>query len=123
MSHPIPPVEVIDEFVECSRYGEMEEMQRMMLEYPLLSSAVSATFNNNTALHYASANNLIPILDLLLPHYPPAMVNLPNHDGNTALHMASLMGHAEAVDRLLMHGADANLKNESGRSPATLAEQ
>jgi ankyrin repeat protein len=62
--------------------------------------------NRLTALHHASVNGNVPMIELL-------MSKGANHDarskvGMTPLHMAAMKGHEEAMACLLDHGADIN---------------
>lgn len=87
-------------------------------------------YNGNTALHYAVGNlkyreNRM-IAKAILDRRP--RVNLQDHDGNTALwyvlyHARNVAGEeydecCEIVKMLLDAGADTNLKNRLGSSPA-----
>ena len=44
-----------------------------------------------------------------------------NADKETALHSAAQYGHLEAVQLLLKHGADPNIKNSKDETPLDLA--
>jgi len=46
---------------------------------------------------------------------------LQNADKETALHSAAQYGHLEAVQLLLKHGADPNIKNSKDETPLDLA--
>jgi ankyrin repeat protein len=43
--------------------------------------------------------------------------------GHTALHRAVISGRAEAVQALLLVGADPTIKDEERKTPRTLAEE
>ena len=47
--------------------------------------------------------------------------NIQNSDKETALHSAAQYGHLEAVQLLLKHGADPNIKNSKDETPLDLA--
>ena len=123
------------EFVDCARYGELDDMKAMIAEYKEqqgLSELSSATLrdlysrkappSSSTALHMASANNHVAVISYLLEHLTPDSVNLQNDDGATSLHWACVNGHKDAVALLLKAGADPTIKNLTGRSSVTLAE-
>jgi ankyrin repeat protein len=44
-----------------------------------------------------------------------------NIRGDTALYFAIKYGHTQAVQLLLEHGADVNVRNEDGNTPSKLA--
>ena len=78
------------------------------------------------ALHFAaySRENLEivkHILDML--DYPKQNVNWQAKDGTTPLHMAALRGNYTIVKLLLDHyGADANIKDVTGRKPSHMTK-
>lgn len=69
-----------------------------------------------TAMHAAAylPDDRLDLLDLLVER--GAEVNAANWDGGTPLFTAALAGKTAAVQRLLCHGADPNLKNKIGQS-------
>lgn len=48
-------------------------------------------------------------------------MNLKNKLGDTALHAAAWKGRTEAVDLLLLNGAETNIVNQEGKTPLDLA--
>ncbi|KAI8813639.1 ankyrin repeat-containing domain protein [Cladochytrium replicatum] len=128
-----------DEFVLCSRYGELDDMQALVAHYlethqistdsPSLHVTLRDLFtrksqSGHTALHMASANGHTNIVKYLLQHMTPGDVNMGNStDNSTALHWAAVNGHMAVVEVLLAAGADATQKNLLGRSAVTVAEQ
>ncbi|KAJ3096090.1 hypothetical protein HDU96_000884 [Phlyctochytrium bullatum] len=122
----------IDDFVDCARYGELEDMQTMLQSGGINTAdadamrAIATTRSSAgyTALHVACANGEIEVVRYLLPFFKPEDLRLGTTlDGSTPLHWASLNGKAECVELLLAAGADATFKNEDGRSAVTVAEQ
>ena len=81
-----------------------------------------------SALHVSAANNQTEVLEFLL-HFLTSSSDLslssslPTSSGDTPLHWASVNGSTDCVKLLLAAGADATLKNNSGRSSVTVAEQ
>ncbi|EDQ87735.1 uncharacterized protein MONBRDRAFT_33093 [Monosiga brevicollis MX1] len=93
------------------------------------------------ACHYGHGHD--KVVEMLLKHgadakaknnvspVPPSSPPLPPYDGapvphddddavpggNTPLHMACRYGHDKVVEMLLKHGADAEVKNNSGQTP------
>lgn len=47
-------------------------------------------------------------------------IDLQDRDGNTALHFAYYQGEQDAIDALVGYGADDNLRNNEGLSPAEM---
>lgn len=50
-----------------------------------------------------------------------ADLNKPDAQGNTALHWAARYGYTAAAGQLLQHGADPDVRNRDGHTPAMLA--
>ena len=87
----------------------------------LLSEGVSPVAKN-TALHYASKEGHVEIVEILLDN--DANVNAKNNDGQTALILASIYGHKDTVDMLLKKGkADVKAKDKWGRTALVWACQ
>lgn len=90
----------------------------------LLNSGADV-FHRNTygenALHQASSQGSLPVLDLVLDIGGPASVEVPGNHGNTALHIAVIFGQEEAVRRLLERNADIDATNADGNTPLHLA--
>ena len=105
----------------------------------LLSHAVDPS-TGNSALHMASANGHVEIINYILslfsdPDSNPGLeqgggggsknelLNMQNKAGNTALHYASLNGHLSAVQALITAGADHGIQNSAGHEAALEAER
>jgi ankyrin repeat protein len=127
----------MDVLLESARYGEEEVVRE------LLASAVAGQGDlnlngsdgrGNTALHMASANGNLGIVQMLLSAGKDAAasnenasklqvdVNARNEHGNSALHWVATQPeltkeHAAIVELLLGAGADPNIKNDRGRTP------
>jgi ankyrin repeat protein len=87
-------------------------------------AAVDAQDNNgHTALHFAVQENNPEIVLALLSH--GACVDAKDIHGNTPLWRAAFNAHEDyrLVKILVSHGADPNLRNNSGYSPLDLASQ
>ncbi|KAI9223898.1 ankyrin repeat-containing domain protein [Blastocladiella britannica] len=119
----------VSELLLCARYGEMdelkEELARLVAENaPLDAGAVLARGNDagNTALHMASANGHLDIVQFLLEKLAGVHVNAANEQGNTPMHWAALNGHVEIVTALIAAGADLTLTNKAGKSPLIEAQ-
>ncbi|KAJ3097906.1 hypothetical protein HDU97_004484 [Phlyctochytrium planicorne] len=134
------PVEItafdVENFVDCARYGELDDMKAIIDAYfastnsnkedkDILRTLVTTrSAAGHTALHVASANGELAVIDYLLQYYRPNDLHIgTTEDGSTALHWAALNGKLECVERFLKEGADATFKNDDGRSAVTVAEQ
>jgi ankyrin repeat protein len=74
----------------------------------------SADAELNTALHIATQNNNLKMLNTLLAAKPK--INRKNRSGQTALHIAAKNCHPEAFALLLKHNADTSLTDSAGNS-------
>ena len=79
-------------------------------------------FNSHfrVALYYACCNGAFATAALLVD-LPGADLNCADREGDTPLHGAMVNGHVECVQLLLRCGADPNLTNHSGHTPAYYA--
>jgi hypothetical protein len=119
----------MQDFVDCARYGELEEMKQMLdtcssdtERRDLAKHALPESLN--TALHYAAANGHVEIIKLLLEILTHSIdIDCKNCQGSTPLHWAALNGHVECVQLLANAGANPGLQNNSGKCPISLAEQ
>jgi uncharacterized protein len=78
-------------------------------------------FGGNAALHFAAKNYSIELLQLLLKN--KAEIDIKDINGYTPLSKAVLnsSGKGQAIQLLLLHGADRNSKNNQDVSPLELA--
>lgn len=110
-------VEDHEEFLECARYGDLEDVRALITE------GVDVNYRDvsgNAALHKAAGNGHAEIVSVLLA---AGAVYQANHAGNTPLHWACLLGHASVAAVLLaeVSGLDIFAKNSAGRSAFTEA--
>lgn len=123
----------VDDFVDCARYGEIENVQAYLgllegetpLEKSLARRLILSpdSFSGNTALHMCAGNGHLNILEMLLPYISGEDINIVNANGNTAIHWAALNGHLEIAKLLVKCHARPQIKNSSGHSAIFLAEQ
>ncbi|XP_022064161.2 ankyrin repeat, SAM and basic leucine zipper domain-containing protein 1 [Acanthochromis polyacanthus] len=73
-----------------------------------------------TCLTLAARNGYSKVINILVSHR--ANINAQDDQGYTALSVAVQYGREEAVLKLLQLGADKNIKTETGKRPADLAE-
>lgn len=70
--------------------------------------------NSMTPMMYAAHEGRIEIMEMLLQ--AGADINGLNYDGNIPLFFASINRQLDAIDWMLAHGADPNIRFNSGRS-------
>ncbi|RIA96217.1 ankyrin repeat-containing domain protein [Glomus cerebriforme] len=117
--------EVIEEIIACARYGELEELRTMMNSYPVSHLELKDDLGN-TALHMASANGHLEIVEFIIQALGSLLervVNTQNDSGNTPLHWSALNGHEKVVELLIKNGANAKIENKAGRTPMYEAQQ
>ena len=103
--------------VYSARLGEVDDVQEMLEVKgpPVDVNYRDNTMSHNTALHMASANGHLKIVEMLIK-VEKLNPNVQNDTGNTALHYACLNGHLEVVKLFVDYKkCDKNLKNETGR--------
>ncbi|ORY98146.1 ankyrin repeat-containing domain protein [Syncephalastrum racemosum] len=102
--------EILDDLIFFSRSGDFEELKQVNAQPELF---ITKNDVGNTALHMASANNHVDIVEYIIqqlkqwkPEEMRSLVNTTNEQGNTALHWAALNGHLAVVELLLKNKAD-----------------
>ena len=78
------------------------------------------SFPLRNALYYACCNGAFATAALLVDR-PGVNLDCGDREGDTPLHAAMVNGHAECVQLLLSCGANPNLINHSGHTPAYYA--
>lgn len=67
-------------------------------------------------------NEELSIVELIIPHCSPETINYQDEWGDAALHHLCEVPMAfDIISMILKHGADAALKNNSGRTPGEVA--
>ncbi|KAL0397875.1 UNVERIFIED_CONTAM: (-)-isopiperitenone reductase [Sesamum calycinum] len=89
----------IEALLEAARYDDIDDVKSIA----------------STALHMASANGHVHIVDYLINN--GVNVNACNMEKNTPLHWACLNGQIEVVKRLILAGANISLLNSHERTP------
>jgi uncharacterized protein len=84
------------------------------------ADACAADLKGNTALMGVAFKGELPIARKLVALCD---VNTRNHEGQSAAMMAALFGHTDIVRLLAEHGADLGLKDASGNTAQSLAQQ
>jgi ankyrin repeat protein len=104
----------------AAREGRVAEVERLFAEGSANPNAVDEA--GATPLHYAAARNHTAVLDAL--EDAGADVNYSaNPFGRSALMTAALTGSTEAVDWLLLHGADWRQQDAEGKTALDWAKE
>ncbi|KAK3000463.1 hypothetical protein RJ639_021519 [Escallonia herrerae] len=103
-------------FQQAARYDDIEDLINLASTGLSLDSMDS---EGRTALHMASANGHVDIVDYLISNRVFAVkdVNSSNAEKNTPLHWACLNGHVEIVKRLILAGGSVSAVNSHERTP------
>lgn len=131
-----------EEFLDAIKKGDAARIDQLLEENPTLANArtkdgVSAIFlalyrgNKTAALAIASKKPKLDVFEASVIGDLESLKKIVNHDatsvssyspdGFTALALASYLGQKEAVDYLIVKGADVNAlaRNETGFTPLT----
>ncbi|KAH8739966.1 hypothetical protein FG386_001079 [Cryptosporidium ryanae] len=114
--------EISNEMLECARYGELEDLVKILDNYKV--DVDYKDKHGNTALHKSCANGHVDIVLELLKRN--ASINIQNNNGNSPLHWAVTNKKKEVIIELLNDprlpsegGADVLLKNYMNKSVLT----
>ncbi|EER18104.1 Ankyrin repeat-containing protein YAR1, putative [Perkinsus marinus ATCC 50983] len=112
--------EEFDAFLKAARYGDVEEVLKLLEGHPELVEESDA-FTKSTAMLLAAANGHSEVVQALLEKAGEGkkkmVVNQANGQGNTSLHWAALNGHLAVCKILVGAGADATAVNKAKRTP------
>ncbi|KTW29725.1 hypothetical protein T552_00932 [Pneumocystis carinii B80] len=116
--------DVFEEFFIASRFGDLETIKTLEL------SPIDLFHKNNegnTALHMASANGHMEVVQFLLSQYSKInngsdYLSIKNQSGNTPLHWAAMNGHDKIVCELVKAGANLYAQNNAQKTPLWEAE-
>ncbi|KAK6594171.1 hypothetical protein ACHAPC_010015 [Botrytis cinerea] len=74
-------------------------------------------FSDQTALHFATSKNNLPIAKLLLSQTPPASCRVKDKRGQYAIHRAAAIGSTPLVELLLKNKSPLNPTDVAGQTP------
>ncbi|KAG1371112.1 putative ankyrin repeat-containing protein P16F5.05c [Cocos nucifera] len=97
---------------KAARYDDIEDVVSL---YSVGVSLNSKDSQGRTALHMASANGHLDIVEYLISN--GADINAANSEKNTPLHWSCLNGHIEVVKTLIQNGASLSVLNSHERTP------
>lgn len=104
---------------EACAAGELERVERLLVEDPAAVSGYSA--DGWTPVHLAAFFGHAKITELLLARGASASARSRNPNGNTPLHAALAGNHTLAAGLLIGAGADVNAADAGGWRPLHLA--
>ncbi|VDH91361.1 transient receptor potential cation channel subfamily A member 1 [Mytilus galloprovincialis] len=104
-------------FLEAASKGKQQEFQRLYVENPERLHIQDS--NGNTALHHASINGHLHIVDFIIQH--DGDINAINSSGDTPLHEAVRHEQTIIIDFLLKNEADSSILNDLQMAPIHLA--
>ncbi|CAJ0579738.1 unnamed protein product, partial [Mesorhabditis spiculigera] len=107
----------VERYLTAAEEGRMEELQRFLLDDPELLHKVDV--DGYTALHRASYNNHLHIVDFLVEK--GANLEARTGQGWTPLHSACNWGNYEIVGRLISLKANPNALSEGSLTPLHVA--
>jgi ankyrin repeat protein len=103
--------------IEAVRQYNLSEVERLLFAEADVNQMDAL---GRTALHYASALELVAFVELLLGAVPVNPDPVDN-DGFTPLHRAAQRGNAAIIGLLMAAGADPHRPNQAGETPLSLA--
>jgi ankyrin repeat protein len=114
----MPKKPTFDELWELVAGDKADEVQAILDEHP---ECVDMEDEDGwTLLHYVANNDKrLRVLKILIDY--KAAVGKQDNNGDTPLHNAAYYGSVTAAQFLLNHGADPNIKNKYGETPADRA--
>ncbi|CAC5415131.1 TRPA1 [Mytilus coruscus] len=116
--HPLVPVKYDQRsHLKAASKGKQQEFQRLYVENPERLHIQDT--NGNTALHHASTNGHLHIVDFIIQH--DGDINAKNSTGDTPLHEAVRNEQTIIIDFLLKNEADSTILNDLQMAPIHLA--
>jgi ankyrin repeat protein len=106
--------DLVDEFYEAAKDGDMAKVQTMLAASPGLINA-REPYLQLAALHGACYGGQMEMVKFLIAH--GAQVDAKSQGGSTPLVEAVAQNNVQISQYLVDHGADVNSKDEDGKTP------
>lgn len=107
LKNPPDTVDLEVQLLEASKTGDLETVQRIVLNNLHTVNCRDLEGRNSTPLHFASGYNRIAIVEFLLEH--GAEVHASDKGGLVPIHNACSYGHYEVTELLIKYGANVNI--------------
>ncbi|KAL1531343.1 ankyrin repeat-containing protein ITN1-like [Salvia divinorum] len=106
---------------EAAFRGDLNELQKIMVEDPLILDKITASCTDETPLHAAAVlGHLSFVIELL--NRKPELATESDSRGCSPLHLAAAKGHANVVKELLLvNSGVASMRNLDGRTALHVA--
>lgn len=108
----VTTAEQAQDLIDAARYDDLEDVVALFSAGVSLDSTDS---QGRTALHMASANGHLAVVEYLIQN--GANVNATNMEKNTPLHWACLNGRIEVIRALISAGASVSALNSHEKTP------
>jgi uncharacterized protein len=113
----------IKEFIYSCRFNELDQVKEILELSSDPRNTILAFDEGQSGLLNCCANGHLEILKELSKYLVKEDFEIANGQGNRPLHWAALNGQLEICRVLLEKGANPLLRNDNGKSAATLAEE
>lgn len=107
LKNPPDTVDLEVQLLEASKTGDLETVQRIVLNNPHTVNCRDLDGRHSTPLHFASGYNRIAIVEFLLEN--GAEVHASDKGGLVPIHNACSYGHYEVTELLIKYGANVNI--------------
>ncbi|KAG6414309.1 hypothetical protein SASPL_127028 [Salvia splendens] len=106
---------------EAAFGGDLKELQKIMVEDPLILDKITASCSDETPLHTAAMLGHGSFVVALLSRKPELAAECDSR-GRSPMHLAAAKGHAEVVRELLLVNSDvASMRDSDGRTALHVA--
>ncbi|KAG8806974.1 hypothetical protein FRC17_004701 [Serendipita sp. 399] len=127
-SNASPSHDELEDLMLSCRYGDLEDVQAFVSRFGWAPLNEVRDESGNTVLHMICGNGHIELLNHILPHISPSLLEVANTSGSsTPLHWAAVNSHLEIAKALILHPTGSgplllNARNAAGLSPLAEAE-
>lgn len=92
--------------INHSRVFIVKHIIKTLSSDALVKLFICKDFNGRACLHFASQNNRMDLLELLLPHYPKSHIDDLDNESMSALLLAIKYDHFEVIQSLITNGSN-----------------